>query len=117
MLADALRDKRPQRLGLPLLVAGGLAALEAIVALSAARQLAPLVAAAVAGVGLLYVILRRPGVVPYIALAWLVFEKAAELHLALDRARIDALGDALLVVAVAWTLLANLLRHRVPLFT
>src|SRR5919202_2706611 len=117
MLADVLRDKRPQRLGLPLLVAAGLAALEAIVALSAARQLAPLVAAAVAGVGLLYVILRRPGVVPYIALSWLVFEKVAEDHVALDRAMIDALGNALLVVALGWTLLVNLLRHRVPLFT
>src|SRR5919202_4520854 len=117
MLADVLRDKRPQRLGLPLLVAAGLAALEAIVALSAARQLAPLVAAAVTGIGLLYAILRRPGVVPYIALGWLVFEKVAELHLTLDRAMIDALGDALLVVALGWTLLVNLLRHRVPLFT
>jgi O-antigen ligase len=117
MLADALRAKRPHRLGLPLLVAGGGAALEAIVALSAARHLAPLVAAAVVGVGLLYLILRRPGVVPYLALAWLVFEKVAELHLAFDPARIDALGDALLVVALAWTLLVNLLRRRVPLFT
>ena len=86
-------------------------------ALSAARQLAPLVAAAVAGVGLLYLILRRPGIVPYIALSWLVFEKVAEDHVALDRAMIDALGDALLVVALGWTLLVNLLRHRVPLFT
>src|SRR5919204_2801154 len=115
MLAGALRDKRPQRLGLPLLVAGGAAVLEAIVALSAARHLAPLVAAAVVGVGLLYVILRRPGVVPYIALAWLVFEKVAEDHVALDRDMIDALGDALLVVALGWTLLVNLLRRRVPL--
>src|SRR5918911_4576644 len=117
MLADALRAKRPRRLGLLLLVAGGWAALEAIVALSAARHLAPLVAAVVGGVGLLYVILRRPGVVPYIALSWFVFEKVAEDHVALDPATINALGDALLVVALGWTLLVNLLRHRAPLFT
>src|SRR5919201_191580 len=117
MLADALRDKRPHRLGLPLLVAGGVAALEAIVALSAARHLAPLVAAGVGGVGLLYVILRRPVVVPYVALGWLAFEKVAPLQVALDPATINALGDALLVVALGWTLLVNLRRGRAPLFT
>jgi hypothetical protein len=117
MLADVLRDKRPHRLGLPLLVAAGLAALEAIVALSAARHLAPIVAAVVGGVGFLYVILRRPGVMSYIALGWLVFEKGAEVRFALPQATINALGDDLLVVALGWTLLVNLLRRRVPVFT
>jgi hypothetical protein len=117
MRADVLRDKRPHRLDLPLLVVGGLVALEAIVALSATRRLAPIAAGIVVGAGLLYAILRRPGVMSYIALGWLVFEKAVEPHLPVKPTTIDSLGDGLLVVALGWTLLVNLLRHRAPLFT
>jgi hypothetical protein len=117
MLAGAFRDRRPHRLGLPLLMVGGLVALEAIVALSAARRLAPIVAVVVLGAGLLYVILRRPGVMSYIALGWLVLEKGAGLRFGVPQATINALGDELLVVALGWTLLVNLLRRRAPLFT
>jgi O-Antigen ligase len=117
MVADVLRHKGPQRIGLPLLVVGGLAALEAIVALSTTRHLAPIALAVVVGAGLLYVILRRPTVMVYIALVWLVFEKASEPHLPVEPATIDALGDDLLVVALGWVLLVNLLRRRAPLFS
>jgi O-antigen ligase len=117
MLVDVRPYKGRKDVSLGPLAVGGLAVIVDVVAVSGARNWALATAAVVVGIGSLYMILRRPSVMIYIALGWLVFEKAAEAHLSVDPGTIDALGNDVLATTLGWTLLVNLFRRREPLFT
>jgi hypothetical protein len=68
--------------------------------------------AVLAGSGLLYVVLRHPSALGYLSLCWLVSEKIVEYHTSVNRDTVDSLGNYLLIAALGWTLLVNLLRRR-----
>lgn len=101
-----------------LLVVAGLIGVEAIVAATASTGLALLIAAALLAGAVVYLALRRPAVVMLVALSWIALEKVIEPHLTfVDPTTVDTYGDYALVLALLWTLLLNMLRRRVPLFT
>jgi hypothetical protein len=117
MLIDVPRERAAIAQWWVALALLGLATIEALVAVSVYTNLASLVAVVVAGAGVLYLVSRRPTVIVYVALGWMVLEKSVEPHLPIDPTKIDTMGDILLVVALAWTILLNLLRRREPAFT
>lgn len=118
MQLDLGRDQgHPLRGRLALVAVLGLASIEAIVALSVYTHLDLILAGLAAGGATLYLVARRPAAIAYVALGWLVFEKSVEPHLPIDPTRIDSIGDVLLVVALGWILMVNLVQRREPLFT
>ena len=90
----------------------GLVAAQIVVALGVEHRASTVLVAVLAGSGLLYVVLRHPTALGYLSLCWLVSEKIVEYHTSVNRDTVDSLGNYLLIAALGWTLLLNLLRRR-----
>jgi hypothetical protein len=100
------------------LALGGLAAIELLVALLLYANLTVYFLAAVAAVGILYLVLRHPTAIAYVAIGWLVLEKGIGQHFSASTGNlISNGGDGLLVLALFWTVVMNLVRRRTPVFT
>lgn len=97
---------------------GGLVAIELLVALLLYANLTLYFLAAILGAGLVYVILRHPTGIAYVAIGWMVFEKGIGQHFSASTGNlISNGGDGLLVVALFWTVVMNLVRRRRPILT
>lgn len=90
----------------------GLVVAQVVVALGVEHRASTVLAAILAGSGLLYVVLRHPSALAYLSLCWLVSEKVVEYHTSVNPDTVDSLGNYLLIAALGWTLLLNLLRRR-----
>lgn len=90
----------------------GLIVAQVVVALGVEHRASMALVAVLGGSGLVYVVLRHPSALGYIALCWLVSEKIVEYHISVNRDTVDSMGNYLLVAALGWTLLLNLLRRR-----
>ncbi|HZT97549.1 MAG TPA: hypothetical protein VFB34_12015 [Chloroflexota bacterium] len=61
--------------------------------------------------------LRHPSAIAYVALTWLVFEKAVGYHVGSYSNTLSTAGDGLLVLSLFWVLVLNLMRRHRPLFS
>lgn len=116
MIPDlARKDQFPAALPPLRIVLAGLLATAMVTAAALYVNGGLYIAAALLGVLLLYVILRHPTAIAYIALIWLVFEKGVGGHFGSLANTISTAGDGLLVVALISTIVVNLMRNRHPI--
>ncbi|GEM_PF-5244046 len=94
-----------------------LAALGLLVIAALIANVALVVAAGILAILLGFVILRHPTAIAYVALGWLVFEKALGQHVGSLDNSISTAGDGLLVLGLVWAMALNLMRRRDPVFT
>jgi hypothetical protein len=104
--------------GIPVSVvtAVGLGLVAIVAALAVLSNAGLYLVGAMAAVFVLYLILKHPTAVTYVALAWLVFEKSAGPQTGSLASLLSVGGDALLVFALFWAIVLNLMRGRRPVF-
>jgi O-antigen ligase len=91
---------------------------ELLVALLLYANLTLYFLAVLAAAAMIYLVLRHPTAIAYVAIGWLVLEKGIGQHFSTSADNlISNGGDGLLVVALFWTVVMNLVRRRTPVFT
>lgn len=90
---------------------------EIAVGLAVISHAALYLALAILGLGVVYLVLRCPTSIAYVALTWMVFEKGIGGHFGSLSNTISIAGDGLLVLALLWTAVENLMRRRRPVLS
>jgi O-antigen ligase len=117
-LPGAGREREPAQ-GVPsplwIAVAGGLIGVELVVAIAVATGVGVYIGLGLLAILLFYLVLRHPSAIAYVAMAWLLFEKSAGAHDPALTNTLSSAGDALLVFALFWAVLVNIMRRRIPI--
>ncbi len=100
-----------------LLALVGLVAIEILVAMAVYANIALILAGLLIAAVFVFTLLRHPSAVAYLALGWLVFEKAVGVHLLSYSNDLSTVGDGLLVFGLSWTIIVNLILKRYPVFS
>lgn len=118
MSGDLVRERAREGLPSPALLVAAVASLvvvELVVGLVLTANVALYAAVAVVAVPAFVLVFRHPTAIAYMALVWLMFEKSAGTYDPGLTGTLSTAGDLLLVFALFWAVLSNMVRRRTPI--